>query len=204
MPEIQEVVLVTPIGDTCNITGRKAGTTQIVVTETKSGKISTQPAKVTVGSIITISPQDAQILSLGSGDPTSWPTIQFSAVGGTPPYEWSISNGMAGSFDPNNPGLYTGQRHMATGNITATDINGNIGQSNVTVTTSDLLMTPRGLLTISIEGGSATVSSGALAGSFDFYRISAPIGEHILTLTNTSATSQSYLLDFLTYFGRTK
>lgn len=40
VPETQEVVLVTPIGDTCNITGRKAGTTQIVVTETKSGKSS--------------------------------------------------------------------------------------------------------------------------------------------------------------------
>ena len=200
VPENQEVVLFTQIGDTCNITGRNAGTTQIVVTETKSGKISSQPAKVTVGSIITISPQDAQILSVGSGDKSTWPTIQFSAAGGTPPYIWSIDSGIAGLFDPNKPGLYTSQNHMATGVVTATDVNGNIGMTHVTVTTSDLMISPRNMLGISIEGGTAMLSS---SDSFDFYRISAPVGEHILTLINTSATSTSYLLAFHSYFSYT-
>lgn len=173
------------------VTGVMGGMTTITLKETESGK--TAKATITIPKII-VTPENASVLSLGNGDPSTWPTIQFSATGGTPPYIWSIDNGMAGSFDANKPGLYTSQRHMATGTITAQDANGNEGTATVTVTTSDLFSggASAGAFSVNVSDGTATPTSTG-------WRISAPIGKHILTLTNTSGDRQYHNLSFASY-----
>jgi len=140
------------------------------------------------------------VKSLGGGPQSTWPIIQFAVAKGKAPYTWTIKSTVnnpaskqdcwAGSID--NNGLYTSQRHMATGTITVTDADGNSATTTVTVTTSDIVAPST--VSLSLDGGT-TEASGSLI------RVSMPPGDHKLTLSTSSPTEVVADIGTFTNFG---
>lgn len=144
----------------------------------------------------------AQSIQISPSNPTvqsGLVPIQFSAFGGRPPYVWSISDGFAGRINSAS-GYYESQMHMASATIQVTDSLGNTGQTCVTVTSTYLGASgpfASGGVQISVSDGTAE------RGPDGNWRISAPVGRHVMTITNATDTDMHgvYGVSFVHYFG---
>ena len=158
---------------------------QVTVTATDANGL-TGIAQVTVTTVV-VSPDTATLLVAD--------TLQFSAVGGTAPYSWSVSDAAVASIDTNT-GLLTALA-LGTVQVTATDANG-FADATGSITVSDIAISPdTALLAIgdtqqfTASGGVAPYSwsTGNLAvATVDANGLLTAVGAGITNVTVTDST----------------
>lgn len=168
------------------VTGVMESTSVVTITAADRESTKRGTATVTVKPVeLEISPKDPQLLSLGGdGSP---PSVQLTVNQGTPPYAWTVETiqGLSGycvgvTVDPTTNIMTSGQRHMGTFLVKVEDSKGRKGQTTATVTTTDFLAPTPDKVTITATDCTVTYDTGGL------YRISGPIGRHVMTVTNIS------------------
>ncbi len=149
----------------------------------------TGTAQVTVTTVV-VSPDTTTLLVAD--------TQQFTAVGGSTPYSWSVSDATVASIDANT-GLLTA---LALGSVqvTATDANGftdttgNIVVSDIAISPNTALLAINDTQQFTVTGGVApyTWSSGNLAVAIiDTAGLLTAVGAGVTTITVTDSTGVS-------------
>jgi len=112
------------------LTAQNTGATTVTVTDNSGDTANSGSITVTAPpppATVTVSPNSGSI-AVGA-------TLQFSASGGSAPYNWSVSNDSVARID--NNGVLTG-RAAGSVTVTARDANGAVGNSdNITVTAAN-------------------------------------------------------------------
>ncbi|MGE4133255.1 MAG: hypothetical protein AB7F86_16550 [Bdellovibrionales bacterium] len=158
-----------------------------------SPKKVTHSTAAATASTLTLSPPSANVVPGG--------TVQFTASGGSPPYQFSLGPGSPGSLSQGSATTvtYNAPTSGSAGQVLVKDSSGNSAVANILIGNTGsggLVLTPSTVavaagaqVTFSVSGGTPPYYLSATAGSFNQTVYTAPTSGGTVTVTATDSSS---------------